>query len=97
MDANTYYLNQHLAQEDAEDIRQTAINERADDIQLELLQQFGDFQEALFNALESSELLHELHEKFVEGRRKDFGIDMCEKIDDALSEMAMGLAKGEFE
>lgn len=97
MDANEYYLNQHLAQEDAEDARQEMINARANDLQLEMVHSEGDFLEAVGKVVESFELMAELHEKFVQGRRADFGIEFCEKIDEAMSEVAMELAKAEFE
>lgn len=96
-DGNLYALRQYEAQQDAEDQQQERLNAAANDLRLEMVHSQGDFQEAVFKALESWELITTLHEQFVEGRRKDVGIEFCEKIDEAMADMAMELAKGEME
>jgi len=96
-DGNVYALRQYEAQQDAEDQQQERLNAAANDLQLEMVHSHGDFLEALGRVVESGKLTEVLHEKYVEGRRKDFGVEICEMIDNELGQMAMELAKGEME
>ena len=79
-DGNLYALRQHEAKEEAESKR----DQRIEDLANKLAKSEGDFENALFTALESGKLIKSLNEMFIEGRRKDFGIELCEKIDDEL-------------